>query len=155
MSSLPPDIDFIADKAASPERMNRAMAYLYALIKVASALQPEFQTALSDLQTTGLQRLNDTLTPLVLQAQSDVATLDQQVADWTSGNVLTTLQATIEGEFNPQIAALLAALALAAPVGGGIGQMLTASGDPAQPNAWVDPFTFDQAAAERWFHLRG
>jgi hypothetical protein len=147
MSSLPPDIDFLTNRKATPERMNLAMAYLYGRLNQASALQPEFQSAIDELQATGLQRLNDTLTPLVLRAQADAAQLDQILAAWTTGSVLVALKAAIEADLASGLAgvnttlatdvlAIYAAISKAVPDSPGAGRMLLSTSDP-KGSAWA------------------
>ena len=65
MSVLPPDIDFKVDKAASPERMNRASAHLDARLRALEAYKPSFDKLFAELQIFGLQRVNEAVAPLL------------------------------------------------------------------------------------------
>jgi len=69
--------------------------------------------------------------------------------------VLEDLRAGIEQDLATSSNALKALLALAAPTNGAAGQMLSSSGDPTKPNVWIEPYTRQQAEAERWFFARG
>jgi hypothetical protein len=64
MTSLAPEIDFKTDKAATPDRMNAAMAYLDARIKALETYKPNFDALLEQLQQIGLQRITDGILPI-------------------------------------------------------------------------------------------
>lgn len=62
--NLPPDLDFAADPAASPERMNRAMANLHLRTAALETYRPNFDALFAQLQGIGLQRISDALAPV-------------------------------------------------------------------------------------------
>lgn len=70
MPTRPPELEFAtADgREATPERMNRAMDYILGRLKAAESVVPEFESALNQLEATGLTRLNEFLTPLFNEA---------------------------------------------------------------------------------------
>lgn len=74
MSILPPEIDFRVDKAASPDRMNRATAHIDARLRALEAYRPSFDQLFAELQIFGLQRVNEAVAPL-LQELGRVQTL--------------------------------------------------------------------------------
>jgi hypothetical protein len=74
MSILPPEIDFRVDKAASPDRMNRATAHIDARLRALEAYKPSFDQLFAELQIFGLQRVNEAVAPL-LQELSRVQAL--------------------------------------------------------------------------------
>ena len=66
--ALPREVDFAADRSASPERMNRAMSYLVAWLRRVEAYQPELKQIIDELRGVGLQRMAEVLTPIFLDA---------------------------------------------------------------------------------------
>lgn len=83
--SLPPELDFERNKSGSPARMNLAMEYLYLGLKAATAVKPEYDDAIRQLQGVGLERLDEALTPIF----ADATTLAQELAgiraQWIDG----------------------------------------------------------------------
>ncbi|WP_019833771.1 hypothetical protein [Sphingomonas sp. PR090111-T3T-6A] len=148
---LPSEIDFQADDDASPERMNRAMTYLMGQVRTVLALKPDYQAAIDQLMSLGLDRLNQILSPLLLQGQADAAALAQLLKQWEDSNALEDLKEAVEDELLPKIQALTDTLVASVPETDTAGLMLTSSGDPEQPNVWANPYTRQQAEADRWF----
>lgn len=120
MADLPPEIDFERDNQASPARMNRAMAFLFGLYSTVAALRPEYELAIAQIESIGLQRLVDVLQPIFINAQQIEVQLESIRDSWVAENVLVDLQEVLEGHaeqliddlagaLNPQIAALQAA----------------------------------------------
>jgi hypothetical protein len=101
---LPAVLDFDRDREASPARMNRAMEYLYLRLAAATALQPEFESAIAQLQAVGLDRLNEVLGPIFADAQGISAELNAIRNAWLTGAPLTTLM----NELADQVTARLA-----------------------------------------------
>ncbi len=95
---LPIEIDFERDDEASVERMNKAMTYLFALYSTVAGLRPDYEAAIAQIQTIGLQRLTDALQPIFVDAETIAAQLATLRAAWLDTNVLTELQAAIEGQ---------------------------------------------------------
>lgn len=75
MPSLPKELDFSTPdgREATPERMNLAMEYIQAQIKALQSVVPEFESVINQLKATGLERLDEVLTPLLVSAQSMVS----------------------------------------------------------------------------------
>ena len=109
--SLPPELDFDRDRDASPARMNRAMEYLYLRLGAATALQPEFASALKSLQGVGLERLNEALTPIFLDASEISARLDAIRTAWLTGQPLTALLTSLDAQVTARLGAVDALLA--------------------------------------------
>ena len=107
--SLPPEIDFAADREASPDRMNRAMAYLLSQVRLATALAPQIQTAIDDLRTAGLTRLADGLVPVFTQANDIAARLATIEAAWLADDRLGALLADVWAGVEQRFAAIDAA----------------------------------------------
>jgi hypothetical protein len=63
-TSLPPDLDFAANPAATPDRMNTAMANLHGRLSALETYKPNFDALLAQLQQVGLSRINDALLPI-------------------------------------------------------------------------------------------
>ena len=82
MSSLPREVDFLADRAATPDRMNRAMDYLIARLRAVEAVQPEFLSALDELKGVGLVRVTEVLNPVFEQANAIADALEAIKAQW-------------------------------------------------------------------------
>lgn len=64
MISLSPEIDFKANKAATPDRMNAAMAYLDARLRALETYKPNFDALFAQLQEIGLTRIDLGLQPV-------------------------------------------------------------------------------------------
>lgn len=64
MPALPSDLDFFADRAASPARMDRAMSNLHGRISALETYKPNFDAQLAQIQQIGLTRLNDVMMPI-------------------------------------------------------------------------------------------
>ncbi|QQN73168.1 hypothetical protein [Croceicoccus sp. YJ47] len=82
--SLPPEIDFAADRAATPARMNRAMGYLLARLRALEALQPDLAAVINELRTIGFERLTDALQPIfaqVLAVEAEVRALEDRLRE--------------------------------------------------------------------------
>lgn len=69
-NQLPTDLDFKADKAASPERMNRAMSNINDRVSALETYKPQFDELLATIQQTGLNKLNDILLPIFVELTS-------------------------------------------------------------------------------------
>lgn len=100
MSSLPTELDFTKDPAATPQRMDAAMEYIVARFRALEAIHPEFQSVIDQLKGVGLERVTEVLTPIFQEAQqisdaldalyeeiSEDATLEQITADVTDAVV--------------------------------------------------------------------
>jgi hypothetical protein len=87
MSSLPREVDFSADPAATPSRMNKAMEYLIARLRAVEAVQPEFLSRLDELKAVGLDRVTEVLTPIFDDAQ-DIADSLQAIKDQWAADTL-------------------------------------------------------------------
>ena len=96
--ALPIEIDFLKDKSASPERMQRAATFLYLLARSAAATKPEYEEAIRQIQAIGLDRLNEVLTPILLLAQDQAGEMQALRDHWIDGNVLIDLRALIQDE---------------------------------------------------------
>jgi phage-related tail fiber protein len=70
MTTLPAALDFAADPAATPARMNRAMAHIDARFRAVEAIQPDFLAAIEQLRQVGLERLAEALIPIFEDAES-------------------------------------------------------------------------------------
>jgi hypothetical protein len=75
--TLPTELDFTLNPAATPERMDAAMTYIVARIRALEAIQPEFQSVINQLRAVGLERLAEALTPIFTDAQEIIAVLEQ------------------------------------------------------------------------------
>jgi len=84
MSSLPTELDFAMNPAATPARMNLAMSYLIARLKAIESLAPGIQEAIDTVNTVGLERLTAVLVPLSEQANAIVDDLATIKALWES-----------------------------------------------------------------------
>jgi hypothetical protein len=107
MSTLPPELDFsTADgREATPERMNRAMAYIVQRFKAAESVVPEFQTAIDQLKATGLERLDEVLTPLLTSAQAmsdEIVAIRDALATpaWRAALLADAVAGAIAASFN-------------------------------------------------------
>jgi len=108
MAVLPPDIDFRVDRAASPERMNRAMAAIDGRLKALETYRPNFDALLLELQQIGLSRISDAIVPIVegLAAIQALGFLNAPIADGTTarfqlGTVTVTIAEDRRGFFTP------------------------------------------------------
>lgn len=86
MSSLPIELDFDKNRAATPARMNMAMDYLIARLKAVESLAPGIEKAIDTLNTIGLDRISAILVPLSEQANAIVDDLATIKAEWESDN---------------------------------------------------------------------
>jgi hypothetical protein len=93
MSSLPSELDFVADPEATPDRMNTAMGYLLALIRALQASRPDYDAAIAQLQTVGLERVTDVLNPIFDNANDIQAALQSIVDEWTASTLPAQVQA--------------------------------------------------------------
>jgi hypothetical protein len=108
VAQLPPDIDFQADKSASPERMNRAMANLDSRLRALETYRPNFDALLAELQQVGLNRITDGLLP-VYQALRSIQTLGflnapietGTTARFALGQTSVVISADRRGAFTP------------------------------------------------------
>jgi hypothetical protein len=64
MTSLAPEIDFKADKAATPDRMNVAMTHIDARLRALETYKPNFDALFAQLQEIGLTRIDAGLQPV-------------------------------------------------------------------------------------------
>jgi hypothetical protein len=86
--SLPTELDFGKDPAATPERMNRAMEYIVARMRTADAVRVDLESVVNELRTIGLQRLTDELQPIFAQVQTLAIELQAIVDEWEGGGTL-------------------------------------------------------------------
>ncbi len=61
--ALPAAIDFAKNASASPDRMDQAMVHLDGRLRALEVQRKTFDDALLQIQTVGLQRVNDALQP--------------------------------------------------------------------------------------------
>lgn len=103
MSSLPTEVDFTANPAATPSRMDLAMTYLIARIKAIEALAPDYQSAINALNAIGLSRITEVLSPLFTTAQGIAAAIqtiyDTIQADSTLAAIEAEVAATVTATF--------------------------------------------------------
>lgn len=71
--ALPAALDFRLDPRASPDRMDAAMAHLDGRLRALELQRSTFDEALLQLQTVGLQRVNDALQPYYRALQAIVS----------------------------------------------------------------------------------
>lgn len=138
---LPPEIDFLKDKSATPERMQRAATFLYLLARAAAATKPEYEEAIRQIQAIGLERLNEVLTPILLLAQDQAAEMQALRNDWIDGNVLIDLRALIQAE---DLAPILARLDIAEE-----------DTDALQGRATASETAIAKLTSDRWFYNHG
>jgi hypothetical protein len=81
--------------------MNEAMGYLLALIRALQASRPDYDAAITQLQTIGLERVTDVLNPIFDNAEAIQATLQAIVDDWST----STLPATVTANAAAAVAA--------------------------------------------------
>lgn len=134
---LPAELDFDKDRDASPDRMNRAMSYLLRLYSTVAALRPDYEAAIAQIQTIGLQRLTEALQPVFLDAEAIGADLAALRAAWLETNVLEDLQTGLE-------------------------QLITDLGDELRPRldaeetaTAANAAALAKLATDRWFHNHG
>lgn len=96
MSSLPTEVDFTANPAATPARMDIAMTYLLARIKVIEALAPDYQAAIDQLNAIGLSRITEVLSPLFTEAQDIVAAIEAIKVTWENDATIAQVEADVE-----------------------------------------------------------
>lgn len=103
MSSLPTEVDFTANPAATPARMDLAMTYLIARIKAIEALAPDYQSAIDQLNAIGLTRITEVLSPLFTNAQDLVDSIqaihDTIQEDSTLAQIEADVAATVTATF--------------------------------------------------------
>ncbi|MXO66255.1 hypothetical protein [Altericroceibacterium endophyticum] len=88
MASLPSDLDFEKDNEASPARMNRAMLYIANQLRAALGQRQSIEQAIEELRGLALDRIDQALTPVFLQAQGDAAAVHAIYAALQAGNTL-------------------------------------------------------------------
>ncbi|MXO64852.1 hypothetical protein [Altericroceibacterium endophyticum] len=88
VTTLPREIDFSANRDASPERMDRAMLYLLGQIRVAQAQVKSYETVIDELRALGLSRVAEALTPVFIQAQSDAKAINRIYQDLLGSDAL-------------------------------------------------------------------
>ena len=111
MSSLPAEVDFTLDAAATSTRMDRAMAFLVAWLRRVESVQPEFLAVTAELKTVGLQRLDAVLSPIFVDAQGIAAQLEAIRANWLSGEPLSGLMDDLADEVTARLAGFEASIA--------------------------------------------
>ncbi|OCC25313.1 hypothetical protein MB02_01170 [Croceicoccus estronivorus] len=87
-STLPAEIDFDADRDATPARMNRAMKWLYAQLRIAQASAKSYEVVIEELRALGLSRVAEALTPVFLQAQQIGDQLAAIRDQWTDADLI-------------------------------------------------------------------
>lgn len=103
-ASLPAEIDFQSDRRATPDRMNRAMLWIYAQLRIAQAQAKTYETAINELRALGLDRVSEALTPVFLQAQEIGASLEALQDQWQNESLVLANyydQDQIEAGFSP------------------------------------------------------
>ncbi len=114
--TLPVELDFAANPAASPARMNEAMSYIVASLRRIESVQPDFLRAIDQLRGIGLDRLNEVLNPLFVDAQAIAAELEAIRTAVIEGDTLAAFLAQTDAaldEIAADVAAASAALMLA------------------------------------------
>lgn len=147
---LPLDLDFAANPAATPERMNAAMLYLLARLRALEAINPSFQATIDEIRTVGLNRVTEALAPIFLNAQSIDDALEAIQAAWQDNSVLAAYALaghTHTAEDITDLAAVLSAFALlASPEFTGIPKAPTAA--PGTNTTQLATTAFAQALAD-------
>ncbi|MFA7597019.1 MAG: hypothetical protein WCY92_11755 [Novosphingobium sp.] len=108
-TSLPSEIDFQTDRRASPERMNRAMLWLYAQLRIAQAQAKSYEVAINELRALGLERVTEALTPVFVQAQEIGQALEAIHDQWADEELILANHYT-KPEIDLSFAAIDAAL---------------------------------------------
>lgn len=100
MPVRPKELDFSTPdgREATPERMNRAMDYILARFKAFESVVPEFESVINQLRATGLERLDEVLTPLLADAQGmrdDIAAIKTALEDpaWRDALIADVVEA--------------------------------------------------------------
>lgn len=96
-AGLPTELDFTTPEGrkATPERMNEAMSYIVARIKAVEAVTPAINNVVETLRTVGLDRLQEALAPVFLDAQA-LATELQAISDaWTDNDLPGEMEAAV------------------------------------------------------------
>jgi hypothetical protein len=106
MSSLPAEVDFFADRSATEERMNRAMAFLVAWLRRVESVQPEFLAVTAELKTVGLQRLDAVLSPIFVDAADIAAQLAAIRTAWLTAQPLTQLLTDLSAQVTARLASV-------------------------------------------------
>jgi len=125
--SLPSEIDFEADRDATPARMNRAMAWIQAQLRVAQATAKTYEAVIADLRALGLARVAEALTPVFVEAQQIGASIAAIQAQWEDETLILAnhyTKAETDAGFSglshvhdqDDITGLSAAIALLAPL---------------------------------------
>ncbi|MGE5563124.1 MAG: hypothetical protein ACM3ZV_07410 [Bacillota bacterium] len=91
-AALPPELDFHSHPEATPDRMDEAAQYLLARIRALEAGRPAFEAALDDLRAIGLQRLADSLQPVLDQSTAIRDTLLGIQSDWQESTLPETVR---------------------------------------------------------------
>lgn len=110
MPVRPKELDFSTPdgREATPERMNRAMDYILARFKAFESVVPEFESVINQLRATGLERLDEVLTPLLADAQGmrdDIAAIKTALEDpaWRDAVVEDAKTAAIAASFGDAV----------------------------------------------------
>lgn len=93
--SLPPELDFTRDPEASPERMDRAMAYIFQRLGQLLALKPSIEAEIVALRDIGVERLNAGLEPAFTRANQILAALEPIFQLYVQGQPLAALRAEL------------------------------------------------------------
>ncbi|WP_140867706.1 hypothetical protein [Sphingomonas oligophenolica] len=110
-AALPRELDFAVDRAATPARMNRAMLYIVAWLRRVESVQPDFLFAIEQLKGIGLDRLNEVLTPIFLDAEAIATQLATIQAAWLAGDPLEQLLAQLDTQVTARLADIDASVA--------------------------------------------
>ena len=111
MSSLPAEVDFTANPAATSARMDQAMEFLVAWLRRVESVQPEFLAVTAQLKTIGLERLDAVLSPIFVDAQGIAGQLEAIRANWLSGEPLTGLMDDLADQVTAGLAGVDASIA--------------------------------------------
>ncbi len=97
MADLPPELDFSTPEGriATPDRMNRFAGYILARLRALESQQPEFQAAVEQLLTIGLDRVNESLVPVFNQANEIADDLTALHELWTANDVTAQVAAAV------------------------------------------------------------
>jgi len=106
MSSLPAEVDFTANPAATSARMDQAMAFLVAWLRRVESVQPEFLAVTEQLKAVGLSRLDAVLSPIFLDAQGISAQLAAIRTAWLTGQPLTQLLNDLSAQVTGRLASV-------------------------------------------------
>ena len=70
MSGLPPEIDFVRNASASPERMDDAARHLDGRLRAIEASKSGLAALEADLKSFGVERVNAVLLPIIADMQA-------------------------------------------------------------------------------------